>query len=91
MEAGDMKAMREAESTRGRGRKVSRRKWVDSGVLILSVSGLLDSLNQCGGVWLSNINRFMNEAWVINQQLHTLTRHIVYRRFHYPKLNKEEA
>lgn len=67
---------------------MSKRKWADSGVSILSVSGLMDSLNQYGGVWL--FRRFMNEAWVIHQQLHTLTLLIDHRRFHYPKPNKEE-
>ena len=67
------------------------RKWRCSGVPITSLTTMMDSVNQYGGVWFYPIERFANKAWIINQQLHTLMKYIDNRMFYYPALNMEGA
>ena len=61
---------------------MSKRKWENSNIPITSISSVMNSLELYGGVY---IWKFMNKAWVMSQQLHTLMAFIARKNIYYPK------
>lgn len=61
---------------------MSRPKWKKSKVMIKSLSGIEDSLDMYGGVY---IWKFMNSAWVLSQQLRTLKKFIGRGKMFFPE------
>ena len=64
---------------------MSKRKWKQSSVRIQSVAGMMDCMNEYGGVWVSTMRKFMNTAWVLSQQLRVLESFVRKGFFWYPE------
>ena len=79
-------AGRQARSREGE-REMSKRKWKQSSVKIMSVTGMMDCMNEYGGVWVSTMRKFMNTAWVLSQQLRVLESFVRKGFFWYPERN----
>lgn len=68
--------------------KSSRRKWLDSGVRIRSVGGLIESICEYGGaMWFG---KFRNRHFFLNQQMHSLLLMIDRGSVSYPIQNRKD-